>query len=145
MEPTITPKLMPALTTELPLDHSNKLFGLVYIALTGVIDTIVPAAVLWSCVCQSYGGIFPLCLQPAQTQKILGWLPKVGSLKEDCTLVNSNFVSKFNLTKIPLQTKSLALAEKHYIAVTQETVYFAVALENLHSTIQGPDIDFLKF
>ncbi|KAJ9069839.1 hypothetical protein DSO57_1014515 [Entomophthora muscae] len=30
------------------LDHTNKLFGIVYITLTGVIDTIVPAAGLWS-------------------------------------------------------------------------------------------------
>ncbi|KAJ9077230.1 hypothetical protein DSO57_1018772 [Entomophthora muscae] len=47
MEPPVTPKPMPASATELPLDHTNKLFGIVYITLTGVIDTIVPTASLW--------------------------------------------------------------------------------------------------
>ncbi|KAJ9083341.1 hypothetical protein DSO57_1035607 [Entomophthora muscae] len=46
MEPPVTPKPMPASATELPLDHTNQLFGIVYITLTGVIDTIVPAG-LW--------------------------------------------------------------------------------------------------
>ncbi|KAJ9087654.1 hypothetical protein DSO57_1030959 [Entomophthora muscae] len=44
MEPPVTPKPIPASAAELPLDHTNKLFGIVYITLTGVIDTIVPAA-----------------------------------------------------------------------------------------------------
>ncbi|KAJ9076641.1 hypothetical protein DSO57_1024189 [Entomophthora muscae] len=48
MEPPVTPKPMPASTAKLPLDHTNKLFGIVYITLTEVIDTIVPAAGLWS-------------------------------------------------------------------------------------------------
>ncbi|KAJ9061156.1 hypothetical protein DSO57_1023285 [Entomophthora muscae] len=47
MEPPVTPKPMPASAAELPLDHTNKLFGIVYITLTGVIDTIVPAAGTW--------------------------------------------------------------------------------------------------
>ncbi|KAJ9058524.1 hypothetical protein DSO57_1011464 [Entomophthora muscae] len=47
VEPPVTPKPMSASATKLPLDHTNKLFGILYIALTGVIDTIVPAAVLW--------------------------------------------------------------------------------------------------
>ncbi|KAJ9051130.1 hypothetical protein DSO57_1007554 [Entomophthora muscae] len=47
MEPSLTPKPMPASAAKLPLDHTNKLFGIVYITLTGVIDTIVPAASLW--------------------------------------------------------------------------------------------------
>ncbi|KAJ9080638.1 hypothetical protein DSO57_1022777 [Entomophthora muscae] len=48
MEPSVTPKPMPASAAKLPLDHTNKLFGIVYITLTGVIDTIVPAASPWS-------------------------------------------------------------------------------------------------
>ncbi|KAJ9073409.1 hypothetical protein DSO57_1016950 [Entomophthora muscae] len=44
MEPSVTPKPMPASAAKLPLDHTNKLFVIVYITLTGVIDTIVPAA-----------------------------------------------------------------------------------------------------
>ncbi|KAJ9081232.1 hypothetical protein DSO57_1016914 [Entomophthora muscae] len=47
MEPPVTPKPMPASAAKLPLDHTNKLFGIVYITLTRVIDTIVPAAGLW--------------------------------------------------------------------------------------------------
>ncbi|KAJ9073609.1 hypothetical protein DSO57_1014386 [Entomophthora muscae] len=33
MEPPVTPKPMPASTAKLPLDHTNKLFGIVYITL----------------------------------------------------------------------------------------------------------------
>ncbi|KAJ9058230.1 hypothetical protein DSO57_1014456 [Entomophthora muscae] len=47
MEPPFTSKPMPASANKLPLDHTNKLFGIVYVTLTGVIDTIVPAASLW--------------------------------------------------------------------------------------------------
>ncbi|KAJ9082088.1 hypothetical protein DSO57_1007683 [Entomophthora muscae] len=47
MEPPVAPKPMPASTTKLLLDHTSKLFGIVYITLTGVIDTIVPAAGPW--------------------------------------------------------------------------------------------------
>ncbi|KAJ9086140.1 hypothetical protein DSO57_1007255 [Entomophthora muscae] len=49
MEPPVTPKPMP----DLPTDHSGKLFGIVYITLTGVIDTIIPAASPWSWVGKS--------------------------------------------------------------------------------------------
>ncbi|KAJ9055677.1 hypothetical protein DSO57_1001119 [Entomophthora muscae] len=47
MEPPVTPKPMPASAAKLPLDHTNKLFGIAYITLTGIIDTIVPAISLW--------------------------------------------------------------------------------------------------
>ncbi|KAJ9087313.1 hypothetical protein DSO57_1034464 [Entomophthora muscae] len=47
MELPVTFKPMPASAAELPLDHAKKLFGIVYITLTGVIDTIVPAAGPW--------------------------------------------------------------------------------------------------
>ncbi|KAJ9088459.1 hypothetical protein DSO57_1022940 [Entomophthora muscae] len=48
MELPVTPKPMPASLPDLPTDHSGKLFGIVYITLTGVIDTIIPAASPWS-------------------------------------------------------------------------------------------------
>ncbi|KAJ9071908.1 hypothetical protein DSO57_1032650 [Entomophthora muscae] len=48
MGPPVTPKPMPASAAELPLDHTNKLFGIVYITLTGVIDTIVLTTGPWS-------------------------------------------------------------------------------------------------
>ncbi|KAJ9072107.1 hypothetical protein DSO57_1030562 [Entomophthora muscae] len=34
MEPPITPKPMPTSATKIPLDHTNKLFGIMYIILT---------------------------------------------------------------------------------------------------------------
>ncbi|KAJ9088293.1 hypothetical protein DSO57_1024550 [Entomophthora muscae] len=39
---------MPASSPDLPSNHSGKLFGIVYIPLTGVIDSIILAASLWS-------------------------------------------------------------------------------------------------
>ncbi|KAJ9081665.1 hypothetical protein DSO57_1012333 [Entomophthora muscae] len=53
MEPPVTPKPMPTSLPDLPTDHSGKLFGIVYIPLTGVIDTITLAAGLWSWVGKS--------------------------------------------------------------------------------------------
>ncbi|KAJ9065264.1 hypothetical protein DSO57_1021443 [Entomophthora muscae] len=41
MEPPVTPKPMPASSPDLPTNHT------MYITLTGVVDTIVPAASLW--------------------------------------------------------------------------------------------------
>ncbi|KAJ9068458.1 hypothetical protein DSO57_1028455 [Entomophthora muscae] len=62
MEPPVTPKPMPASAVELPLDHTNKLFGIVYITLTRVKDTIVPAASLWLWVGKSMS--YPIKLAP---------------------------------------------------------------------------------
>ncbi|KAJ9071677.1 hypothetical protein DSO57_1034547 [Entomophthora muscae] len=53
MEPPVTPKLMPASLPNLPTDHTGKLFGIVYITLTGVVDTIILAAGPWSWVWKS--------------------------------------------------------------------------------------------
>ncbi|KAJ9068348.1 hypothetical protein DSO57_1029609 [Entomophthora muscae] len=60
MKPPVTPKPMPASTAKLPLDHTNKLFGIAYINLTGVIDTIVPAASPWSWVGKSMSYLIKL-------------------------------------------------------------------------------------
>ncbi|KAJ9073193.1 hypothetical protein DSO57_1019087 [Entomophthora muscae] len=49
MKPPLTPKLMLMSTSKLPLDSSNKLFGIVYITLPGVIDTIILTSDQWSC------------------------------------------------------------------------------------------------
>ncbi|KAJ9075714.1 hypothetical protein DSO57_1033206 [Entomophthora muscae] len=62
MEPPVTPKPMPASTTKPPLDHTNKLFGIIYITLTGVIDTIVPAAGPWLWVGKSMSYLIKLAL-----------------------------------------------------------------------------------
>ncbi|KAJ9061440.1 hypothetical protein DSO57_1020790 [Entomophthora muscae] len=48
MEPPVTLKPMPASSPNLPPNYTGKLFGIVYITFTGVIDTIIPAAGLWS-------------------------------------------------------------------------------------------------
>ncbi|KAJ9050650.1 hypothetical protein DSO57_1012618 [Entomophthora muscae] len=53
MEPPVTPKPMPASAPNLPTNHTGKLFGIVYFTLTGVIDTIIPAASPWSWVGKS--------------------------------------------------------------------------------------------
>ncbi|KAJ9050419.1 hypothetical protein DSO57_1014642 [Entomophthora muscae] len=53
MEPPVTPKPMPASLPNLPTDHTGKLFGIVYITLTGVVDTIIPATGPWSWVVKS--------------------------------------------------------------------------------------------
>ncbi|KAJ9054947.1 hypothetical protein DSO57_1009105 [Entomophthora muscae] len=48
METTITHKPMPMSPPKLLTDHSSKLFGIVYITLSGMIDTIILTASLWS-------------------------------------------------------------------------------------------------
>ncbi|KAJ9074195.1 hypothetical protein DSO57_1008724 [Entomophthora muscae] len=53
MKLLVTSKPMPASSPDLPTDHTSKLFGIVYITLTGVVDTIVLAAGLWSWVGKS--------------------------------------------------------------------------------------------
>ncbi|KAJ9079240.1 hypothetical protein DSO57_1037488 [Entomophthora muscae] len=60
MEPPVTPKPMPTSSPNLPTNHTCKLFGIVYITLTGVIDTIIPAASLWSWVGKSVSYLFKL-------------------------------------------------------------------------------------
>ncbi|KAJ9064775.1 hypothetical protein DSO57_1026798 [Entomophthora muscae] len=53
MAPPVTPKPMPTSSPELTTDHSGKLFGIVYITLTGVIVTIITAIDLRSWVGKS--------------------------------------------------------------------------------------------
>ncbi|KAJ9073937.1 hypothetical protein DSO57_1011389 [Entomophthora muscae] len=60
MVPPVTPKLMPASAAKLLLDHTNKILGIIYITLTGVIDTIVPAASPWSRVGKSMSYLIKL-------------------------------------------------------------------------------------
>ncbi|KAJ9069816.1 hypothetical protein DSO57_1014700 [Entomophthora muscae] len=48
MELPVTPKPMPASSPDLSTNHTIKLFGIVNITLTGVVDIIVLAASLWS-------------------------------------------------------------------------------------------------
>ncbi|KAJ9054799.1 hypothetical protein DSO57_1010434 [Entomophthora muscae] len=89
MEQLITPKLMPGSAPKLPLDHTNKLFGIVYTTLTGVIDTIIPAADPWSWVGKEMSYLtklapilwWALAANPVArgVQKTMGWPPQVGS------------------------------------------------------------------
>ncbi|KAJ9064981.1 hypothetical protein DSO57_1024818 [Entomophthora muscae] len=81
MEPTITPKPKPASAAELPLDHTNKLFGIIFITLTGIIDNIVPAAgpwswlapiLWWALLTQSVTCQFPNTNKPVDQ----GWFPE---------------------------------------------------------------------
>ncbi|KAJ9063781.1 hypothetical protein DSO57_1037319 [Entomophthora muscae] len=60
MKLPVTPKPMPASSPNLPTDHTGKMFRIVYITLTGVIDIIIPAAGLWSWVGKSFSYLFKL-------------------------------------------------------------------------------------
>ncbi|KAJ9060974.1 hypothetical protein DSO57_1025337 [Entomophthora muscae] len=90
MEAPVTPKPMPASFPNLPTNYSGKLFGIVYITLTGVIDTIIPAASPWSWVGKSASYLLKLApllwwalpekTQPKLPLKTTGQLPKTGSL-----------------------------------------------------------------
>ncbi|KAJ9080734.1 hypothetical protein DSO57_1021802 [Entomophthora muscae] len=92
MEPPVTPKPMPASSPNLPTNHSGKLFGIVYITLIGVINTIILAAGLWSWL-PSCGGY---CLQKNLAQVTPGnngpaaqdWIPE----KMKCQAGSSNWV-----------------------------------------------------
>ncbi|KAJ9050177.1 hypothetical protein DSO57_1016846 [Entomophthora muscae] len=76
MESPVTPKPMPASSSNLPTNHTGKLFGIVYITLTGVIDTIIPATSLWSWVGKSVSYLFKLAplLWWALPAKIPAWV-----------------------------------------------------------------------
>ncbi|KAJ9060980.1 hypothetical protein DSO57_1025236 [Entomophthora muscae] len=76
MKPPVTPKPMPASLPNLPTNHSGKLFGIVYITLTGMIDTIIPAAGLWSWVEKSVSYLLKLAplLWWALPAKNLAWV-----------------------------------------------------------------------
>ncbi|KAJ9077301.1 hypothetical protein DSO57_1017941 [Entomophthora muscae] len=80
MEPPVTPKPMPASAPDLPTNHTGKLFGIVYITLTGVIDTIILAASLCSWL-SSCGWHCPQKTWPELPLKTTGRPPKTGSLK----------------------------------------------------------------
>ncbi|KAJ9064569.1 hypothetical protein DSO57_1029205 [Entomophthora muscae] len=81
---------MPASAPNLPTNHTGKLFGIVYITLTGVIDTIIPAASPWSWVGKSTSYLLKLAplmwwalptkTRPKLPLKTTGQLPKTGSL-----------------------------------------------------------------
>ncbi|KAJ9051657.1 hypothetical protein DSO57_1002791 [Entomophthora muscae] len=60
MEPPMTPKPMPASLPNLLTNHTGNMFRIVYITLTGVIDTIIPAASLRSWVGKSFSYLFKL-------------------------------------------------------------------------------------
>ncbi|KAJ9052698.1 hypothetical protein DSO57_1031716 [Entomophthora muscae] len=89
MELPVTPKPMLASSPDLPTDHTDKLFGIVYIILTGVIDTIIPAASPWSWAVNSslVVGFTRKKTQPKSPQKTMGQLPKTGSLTHEYTVL----------------------------------------------------------
>ncbi|KAJ9069028.1 hypothetical protein DSO57_1022649 [Entomophthora muscae] len=81
---------MPASLPDLPTDHTGKLFRIVYITLTGVIDTIISVSGPWSWVRKSVSYLFKLvpllwwalpAKTPAQvTPENEGWPPETGFL-----------------------------------------------------------------
>ncbi|KAJ9088144.1 hypothetical protein DSO57_1026078 [Entomophthora muscae] len=60
-------------------DNTNKLFGIVYITLSGVIDIVISATGPWSRR-QSYDELCLCNLRPTISPILMGWLPKDGSL-----------------------------------------------------------------
>ncbi|KAJ9084500.1 hypothetical protein DSO57_1023820 [Entomophthora muscae] len=86
MEPPVTPKPMSASLPDLSTDHMIKLLGIVYITLTGVIDTMILAASPWSWVGKSMPYLIKLApslrlaLSAKSTAigflKTTGWQPK---------------------------------------------------------------------
>ncbi|KAJ9085217.1 hypothetical protein DSO57_1016197 [Entomophthora muscae] len=103
MEPPVTPKPMPASSTNLPTNHTGKLFGLVYITLTGVVDTIIPAAGPWSWVGKSASYLLKLApilwwalpaRNPAQVitknngPAARDWIPDRGQKMPNCLILH---------------------------------------------------------
>ncbi|KAJ9068792.1 hypothetical protein DSO57_1025072 [Entomophthora muscae] len=79
MEPPMTPKPMPTSLPDLTTNPSGKLFGIVYITLTGVIDTIILAAGLWSWVGKSASYLLklaPLLWQTLPTKNLAQVTPE---------------------------------------------------------------------
>ncbi|KAJ9069063.1 hypothetical protein DSO57_1022201 [Entomophthora muscae] len=74
-ELSIVPKPMPVSATKLLLNHTNKLFGIVYITPTGMIDTIILASGL--CANPLVGSAHSAC-----SQTMMGQLSKVSSLTD---------------------------------------------------------------
>ncbi|KAJ9085954.1 hypothetical protein DSO57_1009005 [Entomophthora muscae] len=70
---------MPASAPDLSTNNPGKLFGIVYITLTGVIDTIILAASLWSWL-PSCGGHCPQKTRPELPLKTTGQTSKTRSL-----------------------------------------------------------------
>ncbi|KAJ9069752.1 hypothetical protein DSO57_1015436 [Entomophthora muscae] len=71
---------MPVSSPGLPANHSGKLFGIVYITLTGVIDTIILAAGPWSWVGKLASYLLKLAPLLWSPLKTTGQPPKTGSL-----------------------------------------------------------------
>ncbi|KAJ9066015.1 hypothetical protein DSO57_1013891 [Entomophthora muscae] len=98
MELPVTPKPMPASSPNLPTNHSGKLFGIMYITLTGMIDTMIPAASTWSWVGKSASYLLKLAPllwwtlpkknPPKLPLKTTGQLLKTGSLTLGQSLLN---------------------------------------------------------
>ncbi|KAJ9068414.1 hypothetical protein DSO57_1028990 [Entomophthora muscae] len=105
MEPPNTPKPMPVSASELLLDHINKLFGIVYITLTGVINTIIPASGLWSRLVPILWWALATKPEAHGSHKTMGWLPKVGSWTDhpNCVplkMIHPNCTSGIVATKV---------------------------------------------
>ncbi|KAJ9079511.1 hypothetical protein DSO57_1034700 [Entomophthora muscae] len=77
MEPPVIPKPMPVFAAELPLDYTNKLFGIVYITLTEH---------------QSSGGLLSSSLQTASSQTLESQLLGVSSLTQWLGIVATKFL-----------------------------------------------------
>ncbi|KAJ9074055.1 hypothetical protein DSO57_1010143 [Entomophthora muscae] len=107
MELPVTPKLMPASSPNLPTDHTSKLFDIVYITLTGVVDTIVPAASPWSWVGKSASYLLklaPLLCWALPAKALAQVTPKnSGPAAQDCVATEPMRVQYLELGKTKVQ------------------------------------------
>ncbi|KAJ9051367.1 hypothetical protein DSO57_1005077 [Entomophthora muscae] len=102
---------MPASAPNLPTNHPGKLFRIVYITLTGAIDTMIPAAGLWSWL-PSCGGHCPQKTRPKLPLKTMGQPPKTGSLKVRIIVHDDPTTEDFSLVNL-VQMMTSTITEIH--------------------------------
>ncbi|KAJ9081742.1 hypothetical protein DSO57_1011336 [Entomophthora muscae] len=135
MKPPVTPKPMPASSPNLPTNYTRKLFRIVYIILTGVVDTIVPVAGPWSWVGKSAS--YLLNLAP-----LLWWALPAKTLTQvtprNSRPATQDWVSDTDLLSCHLTT---ANSDPEYkILNTKEILPLSVFINQISSTLYNfPD------
>ncbi|KAJ9055948.1 hypothetical protein DSO57_1038071 [Entomophthora muscae] len=105
MELPVTPKPMPVSLPDLPTDHTSKVFGFVYITLTGMIYPIIPAAGLWSWVGKSFSDLFkfsPLLWWALPAKSLAGIIPENDKLAAQAWIPDSLLLQKLPVIRLEL-------------------------------------------
>ncbi|KAJ9052640.1 hypothetical protein DSO57_1032252 [Entomophthora muscae] len=100
MELPVTLKSIPASLPDLLTDHTSKLFGIVYIILTGVVYPIILAAGLWSWVGKSFSDLFkfaPLLWWALPAKSLVGII-----LENDGPVAQAWIPDSLPLQKLPV-------------------------------------------